>query len=474
MAIAGIALARRRGGHGLRARARRVRGIRLPHRLLRRGLRPRAPLVHDDARAARLPRAGAVAARRHVPARHVHRPVRRGRACSRSSATSTRRSGSSAACLVATVLLVLLGPDPEKQLADAAPDASASRDRRRHRRGRHRLDPDRRAASGVLPHDVAVPAGAVAARPGRGIPLRRPLRAPGRAAAVGRVDRPRRADDRARRRHLGRDRLRPLLRERAGDGPVRPALGRAAGDGADGRRLPRPRVHARPRQRGDVVRDVRRGARRRQRAVERHPADPRRRRRAARPTPRRSSARGARSPTRAARSRRCSSRRITAVSSLSIATGVVGVVGLLGALAFVRWVPRFVPRDGRERAGVDAVLPQPQRRAPLHPRTRPSRAASAPHDHVDGCRSRRPATARAPALPGHGRSDAGERLSRRARALARTAWDSSRSTRIGRLVAHDTWSAAAEAEAVERAEWFNTFGWVDAGDATEGDAQPGG
>ena len=49
-----------------------------------------------------------------------------------------------------------------------------------------------------------------------------------------------------------------------------------------------------------------------------------------RPTPRRSSARGARSPTRAARSRRCSSRRITAVSSLSIATGVVGVVALLG------------------------------------------------------------------------------------------------------------------------------------------------
>jgi len=35
---------------------------------------------------------------------------------------------------------------------------------------------------------------------------------------------------------------------------------------------------------------------------------------------------------------------ITAVSSLSIATGAAGVVGLLGALAFVRWVPRFVPR----------------------------------------------------------------------------------------------------------------------------------
>ena len=35
---------------------------------------------------------------------------------------------------------------------------------------------------------------------------------------------------------------------------------------------------------------------------------------------------------------------ITAVSSLSIATGAIGAVGLLGALAFLRWVPRFVPR----------------------------------------------------------------------------------------------------------------------------------
>jgi MFS family permease len=35
---------------------------------------------------------------------------------------------------------------------------------------------------------------------------------------------------------------------------------------------------------------------------------------------------------------------ITAVFSLSIATGFVGVVGLLGAVAFLRWVPRFVPR----------------------------------------------------------------------------------------------------------------------------------
>jgi MFS family permease len=35
---------------------------------------------------------------------------------------------------------------------------------------------------------------------------------------------------------------------------------------------------------------------------------------------------------------------ITAVSSLAVATGAMGVVGLVGALAFLRWVPRFVPR----------------------------------------------------------------------------------------------------------------------------------
>lgn len=38
---------------------------------------------------------------------------------------------------------------------------------------------------------------------------------------------------------------------------------------------------------------------------------------------------------------------IAALSSLSVATGAVGVLGLLGAAAFVRWVPRFVPRAGR-------------------------------------------------------------------------------------------------------------------------------
>ncbi len=36
---------------------------------------------------------------------------------------------------------------------------------------------------------------------------------------------------------------------------------------------------------------------------------------------------------------------IAAVSSLAVATGVMGGIGLLGALAFVRWVPRFVPRS---------------------------------------------------------------------------------------------------------------------------------
>ena len=35
---------------------------------------------------------------------------------------------------------------------------------------------------------------------------------------------------------------------------------------------------------------------------------------------------------------------LTALGSLSIATGVVGAIGLLGAAAFARWVPRYVPR----------------------------------------------------------------------------------------------------------------------------------
>ena len=35
---------------------------------------------------------------------------------------------------------------------------------------------------------------------------------------------------------------------------------------------------------------------------------------------------------------------IAAVASLAVATGVMGAIGLVGALAFVRWVPRYVPR----------------------------------------------------------------------------------------------------------------------------------
>jgi len=45
---------------------------------------------------------------------------------------------------------------------------------------------------------------------------------------------------------------------------------------------------------------------------------------------------------------------LTAAFSLSLATGLVGVVGLLGAGAFVRWVPMFVPRtrpDGGPEIG---------------------------------------------------------------------------------------------------------------------------
>lgn len=35
---------------------------------------------------------------------------------------------------------------------------------------------------------------------------------------------------------------------------------------------------------------------------------------------------------------------VTAIASLSLATGVVGILGLLAAIGFARWVPRFVPR----------------------------------------------------------------------------------------------------------------------------------
>lgn len=39
---------------------------------------------------------------------------------------------------------------------------------------------------------------------------------------------------------------------------------------------------------------------------------------------------------------------ITAVSSLAVATGVMGLVALLGVAGFVRWIPRFVPRHKPE------------------------------------------------------------------------------------------------------------------------------
>ncbi|MFE7845200.1 MFS transporter [Microbacterium sp. NPDC057407] len=38
---------------------------------------------------------------------------------------------------------------------------------------------------------------------------------------------------------------------------------------------------------------------------------------------------------------------IAAISTLSIATGAMGFIGLIGAAAFVRWVPRFIPRARR-------------------------------------------------------------------------------------------------------------------------------
>jgi MFS family permease len=38
---------------------------------------------------------------------------------------------------------------------------------------------------------------------------------------------------------------------------------------------------------------------------------------------------------------------IAAASSLAVATGTMGAIGLVGALAFLRWVPRHVPREER-------------------------------------------------------------------------------------------------------------------------------
>ncbi len=38
---------------------------------------------------------------------------------------------------------------------------------------------------------------------------------------------------------------------------------------------------------------------------------------------------------------------IAAIASLAVAVGAMGALGFIGALAFVRWVPMFVPRDGK-------------------------------------------------------------------------------------------------------------------------------
>jgi hypothetical protein len=290
-------------------------------------------------RAVELPCARPVAAGRHLPARHVHRPVRRGRllAIFGDEHAAIWFFGG---CLIATVLLVLLGPDPEKQLAD---------------------DPEERLRS---PEDTGEPVtGAIPTAERIGVlrtmwRFRRVLSRLGLAAASLSAVR------------SARQVVLPLWGFSIGldaqtialvvgiSGAIDFALFYASGQVMDrfgrlwaalpamvlmGAGLHRPRLHARPRQRRDVVRDVRRGARRRQWALERHPAHARRRRRPARrPAPFLGSWRtltdagGAISPLLVSA--------ITAVSSLSIATASSASCALLGGLAFVRWVPMFVPR----------------------------------------------------------------------------------------------------------------------------------
>lgn len=48
---------------------------------------------------------------------------------------------------------------------------------------------------------------------------------------------------------------------------------------------------------------------------------------------------------------------VTALGSLAVATGLVGAIGLLGALGFLRWVPRFAPRPPRDRPHPDEDIP---------------------------------------------------------------------------------------------------------------------
>ena len=249
-----------------------------------------------------------------------------------------------AACLVATVLLVLFGPDPEQQLPPQTAARARLDDRRGHRRGRHRRRSRPTSASGVFRTMWR---------------FRRVLSRLGLAAASLSAVR------------SARQVVLPLWGLSIGldaqtialvvgiSGAIDFALFYASGQVMDrfGRlwaALPAMLLMGAGflalsfthdlAERGDVVRDVRRGARRRQRALERHPADPRRGCRAeGRPgaVPRLVAHAHA---TPAARSRRCSSRRSPRSRRSRSRPASMGVIGLLGALAFLRWVPRFVPR----------------------------------------------------------------------------------------------------------------------------------
>ena len=117
-----------------------LRASGLPHRVLRGGLRPRAPLLHDDARAAVVPCPRAVAAGRHLPARDVRRPLRRRRPARRRSAMSTRRSGSSAAASSRRSCWCSSVPTPRSSCSRRRqPPARTSTPKTRA--SRHRLDP---------------------------------------------------------------------------------------------------------------------------------------------------------------------------------------------------------------------------------------------------------------------------------------------------------------------------------------------
>ena len=329
-------------------------------------------------------------------------------------------------CLVATVLLVLLGPDPEKQLADAAAGGRAIRS--------PKTPASPSPARSRRPADRTSPAPASSARCGS---YRRVLSRLGLAAASLSAVR------------SARQVVLPLWGVSIGldaqtialvvgiSGAIDFALFYASGQVMDrfGRlwaALPAMVLMGAGfialafthdlAERGDVVRDVRRGARRRQRPVERHPAHPRRRCRPAR--------RPGAVPRLVAHAHRRGRRGLAAARLghhggvvAAIATGVIGVVGLLGALAFVRWVPRFVPRGAsmmqfcRSRNDGRRCTRELGHRGLHRHRTIMWTDAGADDPHCPGSGS--PGTA-APTLasgfPGGRRS-------------ARTAWASSRSTR---------------------------------------------